>query len=174
VEVDPDSYCGRLPDGAGRRPFRAAILTAEPVAAVREGSADATEHGRAYERTMAGTVLSRDQIERLRAGHDLGANADEAAREIARNIAHAPFEKLAVEEGKLLLSLGDHAAARQQFLAVTGRWNADWRSVYRSFHFLAHLGRLAGDTAECARYRELLRSANPHFPEDAWPAGLGN
>ena len=120
---------------------------------------------------MAGTILGRDQIEQWQGGEARDTEASEAVREIVKNIAHSPSDKLAVEWGKILLSEGSLEAARQQFLQVTGRWNADWRSVYRSFHYLSHIARLQGSEEERVRYRELLQAANAYFPEDAWPAG---
>ncbi len=167
VEAEPETY--RRQVGEGQRPFQAAILTAE-AAAIPDGH-EAIEHGRAYERQMAGTILGRDQIEQWQGGEARDTEASEAVREIVKNIAHSPADKLAVEWGKILLSEGSLEAARQQFLQVTGRWNADWRSVYRSFHYLSHIARLQESEAERVRYRELLQAANAYFPEDAWPAG---
>ena len=169
VEADPDAYRGHAGDCS--RPFQAAILTAE-AAGIPDGQ-EAIEHGRAYERDMAGTVLDRDQIERWPGG-SRDARANQAVQEILRNIVHAPEDKLAVEWGKILLREGSLEAARLRFLQVTGRWNADWRSVYRGFHYLSHIARLQGSDAEQVRYRELLQAANAHFPEDAWPAGIAS
>ena len=166
VEADPETY--RRQVGEGTRPFQAAILTAE-AAPIPDGR-EAIEHGCAYERKMAGTILGRAQLEQWQAVAQ-DTEASETVREIVKNIAHAPADKLAVEWGKILLFDGSLEAARQRFLQVTGRWNADWRSVYRSFHYLSHIARLRGGEAERVRYRELLQAANAHFPADAWPAG---
>lgn len=70
---------------------------------------------------------------------------------------------------KSLLASGDLNGAETEFLWVTRRWNADWRSVYRSFHYLAWTAERRGATSMRNHYRELLSIANPHYPTDAWP-----
>lgn len=86
------------------------------------------------------------------------------AKEIVKNLCHAPHDKSALEYGKCLLAEGNFEAAEQVLLRITQRLNADWRSVYRAFCILAWSCRERGDVSAASRYEELCQIANPNFP----------
>ena len=195
LEVNPAGY--RRAMWRGKRPFHAAILTAEP--APRQTCQD-LGHGQAYERKLAAARIRREDLAPLhqrfclgktRVAHTevsravsalIGKRGERAAgtalerlvesqveREILRSFAHSPAGKIALEMGKTHLADNDPAAAEIEFRRVTGGWNADWRSTYRAFHYLAAIARSRGLDKDRRRYEELLAVANPHFPARAWP-----
>jgi SAM-dependent methyltransferase len=195
IEAAPDAYRDRV--WKGRRPFHAVILTAAPLAAGGAGCGQGREYERSLaasqlrsadlaplsERYLKGfkrvrhTELSRAAAALIRTPGSTRASeaigrlvSDPAQREILRALPHAPQDKIAVESGKQKLAAGDLDGAKTLFRRVTTRWNADWRSVYRSLHYLAQIAQREGDRSAFERYSTLLATANPEFPTDAWPA----
>lgn len=193
LEVEPETY--RRAVWKGRRPFHAVILTTEP-SRVESGESHGQQYERELAAALVPrehlTPLHRrfcEGIERVRHTELSGAAArliagrgkkaanetiarllpSEPQREILRAFSYSPRDKIAVEYGKSLLASGELGAAEGEFLRVTRAWNADWRSVYRSFHYLAAIAERRGDADMKNRYRELLVVANPYYPADAWP-----
>ncbi len=99
----------------------------------------------------------------------LGFLSTEAEREIFRTLRFSPADKLRVEYGKWLCREGRWREAVDVFRQVTEEWNADWRSVYRGFAWLARCWDRLGDAARADRYRDLCLTANPGFPADLLP-----
>jgi SAM-dependent methyltransferase len=198
-QVRPEEY--RKAVWGAKRPCLAAIFTAEPAADSRLDFAGQTEGAKyeaalaatvldledltplfqefvSGERPRKPTAVSAaaSQIirgapvtEKPQALDALGLSPE--ASEILKNLAHAPADKIRLELGKALLAGGNLTEAENQFLAITRRWNADWRSVYRAFHYLSAISGRRGDAAGEAHYLELLSVANANFPKDAWPRG---
>ncbi|TSA19770.1 class I SAM-dependent methyltransferase [bacterium] len=84
--------------------------------------------------------------------------------EIIKNLRYGPRDKLCLEYGKMLNSVGEHEFAMTVLKSVTTRINADWRSVYRSFHLLSAITSHVGLLDESCRYQTLCVSCNPRFP----------
>jgi len=159
-----------------RRACQAAIFTAEPARA--DQTVTAVQHGAGYERQLAATILPLAATAALSSANSLDElskvlphQSSPPAQEIIASFRHAPEDKIRVEHGKALLQAGQLDAAETAFLGVVHRWNADWRSVYRSFHYLRCIARIRKDRNSELRYTELLAVTNPHFPADAWPIG---
>lgn len=198
LESDPEAY--RRAVWKDRRPFHAVILTAEPVRFEPEhenthgkryerdlaAALIPQEHleplhrrfcrgeSRVRHSEVSRAVCALIAKRGARRANEILARLvpSEAEREILRSIAHAPADKIAVEFGKMLISGGDLEGAEAEFLRVTRRWNADWRSVYRSFHYLAAIAERRGDQEMGDRYAGLRAIANPYYPADAWPGTM--
>lgn len=198
-QVEPEEY--RRAVWGEKRPCLAAIFTAEPVPDSQldpAGQAKAKRYEAAlaalildlddltplYQEFVSGEspqkptavsaaasrmIREAPNPENVRALEALNLPAEGA--EILKNLARAPADKIRLELGKALLAAGRAEDAEDQFLAITRRWNADWRSVYRAFHYLSVISRRRGDTEAEARYLGLLSVANANFPRDAWPNG---
>ena len=85
------------------------------------------------------------------------------ALEIAKALRFNPFEKIALEYGKLLRSEKRVEEAANVLRSVTERPNADWRATYRSFYLLSKIYAFLGDRGMSQRYKKRCRAANPDF-----------
>jgi len=86
------------------------------------------------------------------------------ALEIVKNWRYSPCDKIALEYGKLLKQEKLLDEALDVLKGVTTRLNADWRSVYRSFHLISEIYLEQHKSVEATRYRELCLNCNPKYP----------
>ena len=88
------------------------------------------------------------------------------AVEIVQNWRYSPCDKISLEYGKLLKSEGKFDEALNVLKGVTSKLNADWRSVYRSFHLISRIYRELGKKTEADKYKELCLKCNYKYPVD--------
>ena len=88
------------------------------------------------------------------------------AIEIIQNWRYSPSDKISLEYGKLLKSEGKLDEALNVLKGITSKLNADWRSVYRSFHLISLIYLKLGKKSESNKYKELCLMANYKFPVD--------
>ena len=88
------------------------------------------------------------------------------ALEIVKNWRYSPSDKIALEYGKLLKHEKHLDQALKVLKGVTTKLNADWRSVYRSFHLISKIYVEQNKSAEAAKYRELCFNCNPKYSID--------
>jgi len=86
------------------------------------------------------------------------------AREIVQNWRYSPSDKVALEYGKLLKSEGRTREALEVLKNISCKLNADWRSVYRSFHLIATIYKDMNSPEEALRYQELCLRCNAKYP----------
>ena len=86
------------------------------------------------------------------------------ALEIVKNWRYSPCDKIALEYGKLLMSEGNLEKALDVLKSVTTKLNADWRSVYRSFHLISKIYVSKNDSDKANNYRQLCLKSNPKYP----------
>ena len=86
------------------------------------------------------------------------------ALEIVKNWRYSPCDKIALEYGKLLMSEGNLENALDVLKSVTTKLNADWRSVYRSFHLISKIYVSKNDSDKANNYRQLCLKSNPKYP----------
>lgn len=94
------------------------------------------------------------------------AQPSKSALEIVQNWRYSPRDKIALEYGKLLRSEGRLEEALEVLKDISSRLNADWRSVYRSFHLVSVIYREMNRPVEAARYREICLTCNRKYPVD--------
>ena len=85
------------------------------------------------------------------------------ALQIVKALRFNPFEKIALEYGKLLRDEGRIEETANVLRSVTERPNADWRATYRSFYLLSKIYAALSDRRMSQRYKKLCRIANPDF-----------
>lgn len=86
------------------------------------------------------------------------------AIEIVLNWRYSPSDKISLEYGKLLKSEGKFDEALNVLKGITSKLNADWRSVYRSFHLISLIYMELGKKVQSDEYKELCLMANYKFP----------
>ena len=89
------------------------------------------------------------------------------ALEIVKNWRYAPSDKIGLEYGKLLKHEEKLDEALQVLQAITTRLNADWRSVYRSFHLMFEIYIQQGNIEEANKYKEFCLQSNPKYQTNA-------
>jgi len=88
------------------------------------------------------------------------------ALEIVKNWRYKPSDKIALEYGKLLRNENNLSEALDVLMGVTTKLNADWRSVYRSFHLLFSIHLQQKNKSLADKYRKLCFQSNPKYPLD--------
>lgn len=91
-------------------------------------------------------------------------NKGKYALEIVRNWWYKPSDKIGLEYGKLLKSENNFNEALDVLTKVTTTLNADWRSVYRSFHEIFSIYVKQGNTSLADKYQKLCLKSNPKYP----------
>ena len=91
--------------------------------------------------------------------------SDRYILEILKNIRYAPCEKISLEYGKTLISMGNYSEGEHVLFGITRRLNADWRAVYRAFCLISWSARARKDVSASERYASLCQLANPQFPQ---------
>ena len=82
-------------------------------------------------------IISKDDISVINDKILPVSNMSKFALEIVKNWRYSPYDKIALEYGKLLKHEGNFEEAIDVLKSITNRKiNSDWRSVYRSFHLL--------------------------------------
>ncbi|MCW8899138.1 MAG: class I SAM-dependent methyltransferase [Gammaproteobacteria bacterium] len=93
------------------------------------------------------------------------SNNGKFALEIVKNWRYSPYDKIALEYGKLLKHEGVLDEAIKVLKSVTtNKINSDWRSVYRAFHLLSLIYQDQKNEKESNKYRELCMKSNYKFP----------
>ena len=85
------------------------------------------------------------------------------ALEIVKNWRYSPSDKIGLEYGKLLKHEGKLDEALEVLKAVTTRLNADWRSVYRSFHLISEIYAKQNNSSEASKYKAFCLRCNPKY-----------
>jgi ubiquinone/menaquinone biosynthesis C-methylase UbiE len=85
------------------------------------------------------------------------------ALEIVKNWRYSPSDKIRLEFGKLLKQEERLDEALEVLKSVTTRLNADWRSVYRSFHLISEIYAQKNNTVEANRYKNFCMQSNPKY-----------
>lgn len=88
------------------------------------------------------------------------------AIEIVQNFRYSPCDKISLEYGKILKSEGKLDEALNVLKNITTKLNADWRSVYRSFHLISQIYQELGKKTEADKYKEFCLKCNYKFPVD--------
>lgn len=88
------------------------------------------------------------------------------AVEILQNWRYSPCDKICLEYGKLLKSEGKFDEALNVLKGITSKLNADWRSVYRSFHLISQIYLELGKKTDADKYKKLCLKSNYKFPVD--------
>ena len=88
------------------------------------------------------------------------------AIEIVQNWRYSPCDKISLEYGKLLKSEGKLDEALAVLKSITSKLNADWRSVYRSFHLISQIYRELDKRTEVDKYKALCLMCNYKYPVD--------
>jgi len=91
-------------------------------------------------------------------------NKGKYALEIVKNWKYKPSDKIALEYGKLLKNENDLNGALDVLMEVTTTLNADWRSVYRSFHLIFSIYVQQENTPLADKYQNLCLQSNPKYP----------
>lgn len=91
---------------------------------------------------------------------------EKPCQELIANMRHNIPDKLTFEYGKILYYSGQLEYAIEVLKKITGKVNADWRSVYRSFYLLCKIYRQLEDIENSEKYRQLCQTANPHIALD--------
>lgn len=86
------------------------------------------------------------------------------AVEIVQNLHYSPSDKISLEYAKLLNFEGRAEEAVAVLKELTSKLNADWRSVYRSFHLLSSIYLKLNQPADADQYKTLCLKCNPKFP----------
>ena len=157
------------------RPLDGVCITAKPGQIANSDEANEQEWIARNERGLAETILPATIVKPLYESFDSGklqqivdtklsGLENHFAREIVKNFQYSPRDKIALEMGKILVNEGKLEEAVTVLKSISGRINADWRSVYRSFALLTSTLQRLGRTDEAARYRELLVTCNPKYP----------
>ena len=93
------------------------------------------------------------------------SNNGKFALEIIKNWRYSPYDKIALEYGKLLKHEGDLDEAIKVLKDVTtNKINSDWRTVYRSFHLLSLIYSELKNDKESIKYKELCMKSNHKYP----------
>ena len=82
---------------------------------------------------------------------------------ILRTLAHQPMDKIRLEFAKTLFHQGEHPRARTLALEVVRTPNADWRSVYRSYHVLSLIALREERISEARSCNSKALRAHPNF-----------
>lgn len=87
--------------------------------------------------------------------------------EIVKNWRYSPYDKIALEYGKLLKQEGNLKEAIRVLKGITTKKiNSDWRAVYRSFHLLFKIYSELKKHKKALKYKELCIKSNKKFPID--------
>ena len=89
---------------------------------------------------------------------------DQQAIEIVQNWRYSPTDKISLEYGKLLKSEDKFDEALNVLKRITSKLNADWRSVYRSFHLISLIYFELGKKIEAEKYKKLCLKCNYKYP----------
>jgi len=93
------------------------------------------------------------------------SNNGKFALEIIKNWRYSPYDKIALEYGKLLKHEGNLDEAIKVLKDVTtNKINSDWRAVYRSFHLLSLIYSELKNDKESIKYKELCMKSNHKYP----------
>jgi hypothetical protein len=93
------------------------------------------------------------------------SNNGKFALEIIKNWRYSPYDKIALEYGKLLKHEGDLDEAIKVLKDVTtNKINSDWRTVYRSFHLLYLIYSELKNDKKSIKYKKLCIKSNYKFP----------
>ena len=85
------------------------------------------------------------------------------ALEIVKNWRYSPSDKIGLEYGKLLKHEGSLDESIEVLKSITTRLNADWRSVYRSFHLISEIYTKQKNTVETNKYKGFCLQSNPKY-----------
>jgi ubiquinone/menaquinone biosynthesis C-methylase UbiE len=93
------------------------------------------------------------------------SNKGKFALEIVKNWRYSPYDKIALEYGKLLKHEGNFDEAIKVLKDITTKKiNSDWRSVYRAFHLLSLIYLELKNDKESIKYKELCIKSNNKYP----------
>ena len=93
------------------------------------------------------------------------SNKGKFALEIIKNWRYSPYDKIALEYGKLLKHEGNFDEAIKVLKDITTKKiNSDWRSVYRAFHLLSLIYLELKNDKEAIKYKELCIKSNNKYP----------